>query len=211
MYIYTHVYIYRQAGGLQHRGVCGDADADDGRVRRHLRRQHGRARGVRALLHPSSRAPASGGTFCVWVCMCICAYTYVCARHRYVLFFIVCAFIWGDFLAAVDEIHLALGNKHRADFAAVQGTLEFLVEVECPWTLRVQILQFTRFVLQHTRENLHKKAIIDALPGNLQRGLVKHLYAHELAHVPIFQHLESVGDDNAAHDAVRASSCLHHR
>ena len=139
MYIYTHVYIYRQAGGLQHRGVCGDADADDGRVRRHLRRQHGRARGVRALLHPSSRAPASGGTFCVWVCMCICAYTYVCARHRYVLFFIVCAFIWGDFLAAVDEIHLALGNKHRADFAAVQGTLEFLVEVECQWALRLQM------------------------------------------------------------------------
>ena len=54
-----------------------------------------------------------------------------------------------------------------------------------------------------------QEAIIDALPGNLQRGLVKHLYAHELAHVPIFQHLESVGDDNAAHDAVRASSYLH--
>ena len=124
-------------------------------------------------------------------------------RVGHVLFFIVCAFIWGDFLAAVEEIHQALGNKHRADFAAVQGTLEFLVEVDCPWALRVQILQFKRFVLEHTRDNLHKKAVIDDLPGNLQRALVKHLYAHELAHVPVFQHLESVGDDNAAHDAVR--------
>jgi hypothetical protein len=50
-------------------------------------------------------------------------------------------------------------------------------------------VRYVRFHEDHQDANLHKKRIINELPSNLQKGLVRHLYSREVSRVPIFAHI----------------------
>jgi len=85
----------------------------------------------------------------------------------------------------------------------VQKTLDFLMENECPRKLRTEIIQWTRFSEEHHDANEQKKVMIESLPANLQKGLVRHLYSREVSRVPVFAYIESVDEHNEQHDAIQ--------
>ena len=74
-------------------------------------------------------------------------------------------------------------------------------EQECPKKLRTQIVQWTRFQLEHEDENLRKHEMINSLPYALQKMLVQHLYKREMSRVPLFAFLERC-DDTIAHSDI---------
>ena len=65
-------------------------------------------------------------------------------RVGYVFFFIVGAFVWGNLLAELNELHQASNMKRTAKLGLVQKTLDFLVEHECPRKLRCVCLNVAR-------------------------------------------------------------------
>ena len=71
--------------------------------------------------------------------------------------------------------------------------------------MRTEIIQWTRFTEEHHDANVQKKKMIDGLPANLQKGLVRHLYSHEVSRVPVFAYIESVDDSNVVADAIQVS------
>jgi len=66
-------------------------------------------------------------------------------RAGYIVLFIVGAFIWGNLLAEITEIHTSSSAGEQQKTGKLQKTLEFLVENECPPKLRKDIVQWTRF------------------------------------------------------------------
>ena len=124
-------------------------------------------------------------------------------RVGYVILFIVGAFIWGNLLAELGEIHASTSARHQEKMEKIQKTLEFLIENDCPRKLRTEIIQWTRFTEEHHDANVQKKKMIDGLPANLQKGLVRHLYSHEVSRVPVFAYIESVDDSNVVADAIQ--------
>jgi hypothetical protein len=52
-------------------------------------------------------------------------------------------------------------------------------------------------------ENVTKKEMIEEMPTNLQKRLVRHLYGNEVSRVPIFAYLETVDDHNEARDNIQ--------
>ena len=80
-------------------------------------------------------------------------------RVGYTLFFIVGAFIWGNLLAQLGELHASSSVRSQEKMDQVQTTLEFLNENDCPRKLRTQIIRWTRFQEEHTTANIHKKQV----------------------------------------------------
>ena len=66
-------------------------------------------------------------------------------RAGYVLFFIVGAFIWGNLLAEVGEIHQTSSARQHEEMERIQTMLEFLMDNDCPSQLRTEIIQWTRY------------------------------------------------------------------
>ena len=124
-------------------------------------------------------------------------------RVGYVLFFIVGAFVWGNLLAEITEIHSASSAREQEVMSKVQKTLEFLIEHEVPHKLRTNIIQWTRFHEDHQDDNVLKQEMIGVLPRNLQKGLVRHLYSREVSRVPMFAYIESVDDFNLEADVIQ--------
>jgi len=124
-------------------------------------------------------------------------------RVGYTFFFIVGAFIWGNLLAQLGELHASASARSQEKMEQVQTTLEFLNDNDCPRTLRSQIIQWTRFHGEHTNLNIKKKQMILNLPENLQKGLVRHLYANAVTRVPVFAYIESVDDTDTTIDAIQ--------
>ena len=81
-------------------------------------------------------------------------------------------------------------------------------EQECPKKLRTQIVQWTRFQLEHEDENLRKHEMINSLPYALQKMLVQHLYKREMSRVPLFAFLERC-DDTIAHSDILQEDFIH--
>ena len=123
-------------------------------------------------------------------------------RVGYVVLFVVGAFVWGNLLAAITEIHGAATAREQEVLFKVQSTMDFLVANECPAVLRTSIIQWTRFFENHHDENESKRAMISKLPSNLQRGLVRHLYSRVVSGVPLFAYMESV-DDGTMGDKIQ--------
>jgi voltage-gated potassium channel Kch len=65
-------------------------------------------------------------------------------RAGYVVFFVVGAFVWGNLLANVSEIHAAASSQEKEKLEKVQRTLDFLMDNSCPQHLRVEIIQVIR-------------------------------------------------------------------
>jgi len=119
-------------------------------------------------------------------------------RVGYVLLFVVGAFVWGNLLAVITEIHGASAAREQEVLFKVQSTMDFLIANECPAALRTEIIQWTRFSEGHHDDNESKREMIALLPPNLQRGLVRHLYSRVVSRVPVFSYLESVDDGTMA-------------
>jgi CRP-like cAMP-binding protein len=119
-------------------------------------------------------------------------------RVGYVLLFVVGAFVWGNLLAVITEIHGASAAREQEVLFKVQSTMDFLIANECPTALRTEIIQWTRFSEDHHDDNESKREMIALLPPNLQRGLVRHLYSRVVSRVPVFSYLESVDDGTMA-------------
>jgi len=124
-------------------------------------------------------------------------------RLGYVLLFIVGAFVWGNLLAEVGEIHSSASEREREKTAKVQKTLGFLVDHHCPPKLRHNIISWTSFHEEHNDDNLLKKKMIDELPPALQRGLVRHLYGRYVSLVPIFAYIERSEDGDKTNDEIQ--------
>jgi hypothetical protein len=56
----------------------------------------------------------------------------------------------------VRVVGIYAGGSYLCDAQLLQNTLSFLVEHECPFQLRVQILKWTRFNVSH-REQINAK------------------------------------------------------
>jgi hypothetical protein len=101
-------------------------------------------------------------------------------RVGYTVFFIVCAFFWAELLAEVTVITQIREEASRETLATIQGTLDFLLEIDCPSQLRIDIIKWTRFNLQQATHIAQKKNLIAKIPADLQRGLLHHLYTEEV-------------------------------
>ena len=121
-------------------------------------------------------------------------------RIGYILLFISGAFIWGNLLATIDEIHSSATAREKKKLDKVQQTLDFLIENECPRHIRSRIIQWTRFSEDYGDDVGTKSAMISELPEDLQKALVRHLYTHNVSRVPIFAYIESVDDADAKND-----------
>ena len=113
-------------------------------------------------------------------------------RVGYIALFVTGAFVWGNLLASLADIHQAASKRDQEKMEQVQKMLEFLVANDCPRKLRSQIISWTRFSEEHADDNIQKKVVIEKLPSNLQKGLVRHLYARQVSCVPVFAHLEGM-------------------
>ena len=67
-------------------------------------------------------------------------------RVGYIVLFIVGAFIWGELMATMGEIHSAACARDQERMEQVQDVVEFLHSNECPKKLRLQIVSWTRYV-----------------------------------------------------------------
>ena len=105
--------------------------------------------------------------------------------------------------AQVNEIHMAASLQTQRVMQRLQGTMDFLIENECPRHLRTQIIQWTRFHMEHQDTNVQKKHMISALPADHQRDLVRHLYGRQVSRVPVFAYLEAIDDDKRFSDEVQ--------
>ena len=124
-------------------------------------------------------------------------------RVGYTTLFVVGAFVWGNLLAEINEIHSASSAREQERMCEVQKTLEFLVANETPPRLRREIVQWTRFHADNEDEYGFKEEIIHLLPPHLQDKLVRHLYSRVVSRVPVFAYIESVDDGCAAADSLQ--------
>ena len=102
-------------------------------------------------------------------------------RVGYVVFFIVGAYVWGNLLAGLSEIHKAAGRRDDEQMGSVQDTIELLEAHNCPRGLRSRIVSWIRFIENHDDASLQKKKILRKLTPSLQRELMCHLYSHQVA------------------------------
>ena len=120
-------------------------------------------------------------------------------RVGYVIYFIVGAFIWGNLLAELGDIHQSSAARDQEKMERVQKTLEFLDENDTSPVLRSEIIQWVRFNENHHDVNIQKKQMVERLPPKLQIKMMRHLYLHKVVQVPIFSFIESwcpsEGDD----------------
>jgi hypothetical protein len=109
------------------------------------------------------------------------------------------AFIWGTLLAEVGDLHQSSAAKEQEKLVFVQSTLDFLEEQDVPGPLKKDIVQFTRFYMEHNSKNVNKKQMIQTLPDKLQRKLIHHCYHGLINKVPLFAHLHQTaeGEDSA--------------
>ena len=124
-------------------------------------------------------------------------------RVGYALLFVVGAFIWGNLLAQITEIHVASAAREQEVLIKVQKTLDFLIENDCPPKLRTEIIQWTRLNEDNYDVNESKQLMVQQLPRTLQRILVRHLYSREVSRVPVFSYIESHDDSDAALDKMQ--------
>ncbi len=124
-------------------------------------------------------------------------------RVGYALLFVAGAFIWGNVLAQITEIHVASTAREHEVLIKVQKTLDFLIENDCPTKLRTEIIQWTRLNEDNYDVNESKQLMVQQLPRNLQRMLVRHLYSREVSRVPVFSYIESRDDSDAALDKMQ--------
>jgi hypothetical protein len=103
------------------------------------------------------------------------------------------AFIWGTLLAEVGDLHqsTAAKLKEQEKLVFVQSTLDFLEKQDVPGPLKKDIVQFTRFYMEHNSKNVNKKQMIQTLPDKLQRKLIHHCYHGLINKVP------AEGEDSA--------------
>ena len=113
-------------------------------------------------------------------------------RVGYTAFFIVCAFCWSELIAAVTVMTESREAKNQEKVQILGNTQAFLMDNDVPVKLRCSIIKWTRFNVDHATETSNKKGMIDKLPFDLQKGLVHHLYAREVARVPVLNYLETV-------------------
>jgi CRP-like cAMP-binding protein len=124
-------------------------------------------------------------------------------RVGYTVLFVVGAFVWGNLLAEITEIHSSTSAREQERMCEVQKTLEFLIANETPARLRREIVQWTRFHADNMDDYGFKEEIIHLLPPYLQDKLVRHLYSRVVSRVPVFAYIESVDDGCAAADAIQ--------
>ena len=124
-------------------------------------------------------------------------------RIGYVLLFVVGAFVWGNLMADVGDLHTSSSQREKEKMEKLQRVLDFLVDNDCPRKLRYKIIQYTRFREDHLDDQAVKKEIVNELPANLQKGLVRHLYSRVVSRLPLFSYIERVDNDNEANDAIQ--------
>ena len=78
-------------------------------------------------------------------------------RIGYVVLFLFGAFVWGNLLAEVGELHQASSAREAEKVQNVQAMLEFLLENDCPRVLRTRIVQYVRFAEEHNDNNVRKQ------------------------------------------------------
>lgn len=87
------------------------------------------------------------------------------------------AFIWGNLLAELGDIHQSSAARDQEKMERVQKTLEFLDENDTSPVLRSEIIQWVRFNENHHDVNIQKKQMafsaILARSSHITRGAVK--------------------------------------
>ena len=112
-------------------------------------------------------------------------------RVGYVVLFLFGAFVWGNLLAEVGEIHAASSAREAEKIQNVQAMLEFLMENDCPRVLRTRIVQYVRFAEEHHDNNVRKQVMIEKLPADLRTELLGHLFSPLMQRVPVFGFIRS--------------------
>jgi hypothetical protein len=129
-------------------------------------------------------------------------------RVGYTLLFIIGAFIWGELMAGMGEVHATATARNQERMQTVQRTVDFLVANDCPRSLRMQIVSWARFEEDHFDDNEVKRKTLKGLPLFLQKQLVRHLYSKQHAsRVPIFNFINSL-DKVTFPDAHETLDCI---
>jgi len=93
-------------------------------------------------------------------------------RCMYTILFIVGAFVWGNLLAEIGEIHQVYSSEQQGKRERIQKTLEVLLEHSCPRALRLRIIQWTRFQDDIEQQRSSRDAVIAQLPLSLRHHFV---------------------------------------
>jgi len=86
----------------------------------------------------------------------------------------------------------------RKKLEVIQGTHDFLLEIECPSQLRVDIIKWTRFHVEEATHIAQKKDLLSKMPADLQKGLLHHFFFEDVSRVPIFNRLANIVDNDDA-------------
>ena len=86
----------------------------------------------------------------------------------------------------------------RIKLEVIQGTHAFLLEIDCPSQLRVDIIKWTRFNLEEATHIAQKRDLLAKMPADLQKGLLHHMYTEDVSRVPIFNRLTNIFDNDHA-------------